>query len=501
MGVTVKITEDPRIRADSIIGNGSGLRIVVNDVPDDKEEIAKLKSIIFTITGEDLSSRPTCVCGEKDQQSILEYTDQDSPCDICGTTVEPVQNHPMKPYVFIRSPKGVAPFIYPVFFHQLLTTFNTKDKTKDRRNIEFNPIMFLADTGYPNSDHPIAVGLIENGFERGYNNLVNRLPDVISYLSSLSAFNGKTVKKDLLLKTYMRDKDKILTNHLYMINKSLFVIEKSAVKDYMQSGLIDISTVIRMFMGIDRKYAEGEETAYKENVVARSLKRLTDFYYRYFKDMLSGKGGLIKSHIFSTRSVIGMRVVATSAARDVSHDKILLPWGPTITMMHQYLVSKLLKRGYEMDSVLRYINKCVKKYDPMMDELLAELRDEHPDKCFPVIVERFPTLAKTNFSTGRGDYKIDPKDLAATVGLPAVARSNLDFDGDQLHISLVPAVRLWNQMRALDPHNSYYDITGNKGINDFLNLTSCTVGNAGEFLRTKLKTSRPLEQAMYKDFQ
>jgi len=502
MGIGIQTLTDRTKRADDIVADNPK-SLVVNDLMDDDETLTSLSTLVYRVTKDELDPRPSCLCGKLRSLAILEYSDKDEECDVCNSAVSSLHNRDLKPIVFVRSPNGVAPFIDIKTIHQLVEAFTITDRTRSKNN-SFSVIQYIMDTRYTVHNLEVANDLTELGIRRGYNYFIEEFTNIMAILCSYKHFAGrKNCASAAFIKLWDTERDKILSRHMYMLNRDLIILEKNnGNASYLRKGVTDASTVVRMFVGIDRLNAPEENLEFKQNTTARALVRLANFYYTHHKDVLSGKSGLLKSHVQSTRSVIGMRCVVTSIARNLEYDTIKLPWGPTIMMMRTFLMSKLVKRGYEMESAIRFLEAHTHKYEPLIHQLFDELMNENPDKCIPLLVQRFPSLSKGNIAYNRGiEIKIDPSDLTLSTPLTGVAVSNTDFDGDTYHIAPVLETKLQRELRvSLDKSRSYMDLVGGKGIHRFLQLTSTVVANISNWRQYRPPSSAAKKAKMLADF-
>ena len=75
------------------------------------------------------------------------------------------------------------------------------------------------------------------------------------------------------------------------------------------------------------------------------------------------------------------------------HDQIIAPWCIGSTVFRPHLLNKLIKRGYSYKNASNLLYRAVKKYEPVVDELLQEIIKESSDpRGIPVLIQRNPSL-------------------------------------------------------------------------------------------------------------
>jgi DNA-directed RNA polymerase beta' subunit len=111
----------------------------------------------------------------------------------------------------------------------------------------------------------------------------------------------------------------------------------------------------------------------KENRIAKSLIALSDYYRNMLDEVLSGKPGMFRKHVFGTRNHFSMRNVITSLTKSHRYDELHVPWGAAVTTFKLHLMNKLLKRGFTINTATALLNRCVYRFDPLVNELFNEL--------------------------------------------------------------------------------------------------------------------------------
>ncbi len=450
--------------------------IILNDEKDVRSAKEKIIRFITTTISDDVDMLPSCQCeSSKEPMSIgIALGNEEKICEVCGTPIELPFEKEIKPFVFIRSPKGMEKFIAFGFLLTMSNGFSTKS---------FNAVRYIMDIRYlPRDAHAIEY-MRNNGItDRGYNYFVQNLGHIVATLSNYTKFKTKTnTKKNKILRLYNNVKNDILSDHIYLPNKSLMLLDETNSFKYMHPSLRPLINAAMMFSAID---VEDELTPKnKENRTVSAIFAFLEFWRIHLGLMLNGQENIFRKHVYSLRSVWGMRVVMTSNTFDTAHDVIHLPWAPTIQMLSHQIVGQLCGRyGFTLEDALSKIAVASTKYDIVIDEILTNIENENFDKCIPVMLQRYPTLLPGNISYMRGIHKIEPMDLTGSVSPLSITSSNMDFDGDMGHISFIKGEKLQRQMYKLRKHVYNLDIREPRMLSRFFELTNQCVSITHSYL-------------------
>ena len=352
--------------------------IIVNDLSNSTEEERKyVEDLITTRYSSDmLSVLPSCQCG----QTKGEYERGNVVCEYCKTPVRSQIEEDIEPIVWFRRPIGVAPLLNPVVYTMLNDRF---------RKSGFNIIDWLTDTTY-NSDKkqpPVLDTILGAGVQRGYNYFVENFDKVMDVLFSQKIFKLKKGERDYLWDLITIHRDKLFSDYIPLPNKALLVIESNNLGTFVDNVVVDAKDVIMMITSIDRKFAN-HHVRLRENRTAKAISRLSEVYENYISKNMSPKTGLLRKHIFASRSHFSGRAVITSLTDAHEYDEIFIPWGLAITTLRNHLLSKMVRLGYALNTAIALLNGHVHKYNPFIDGLFKELIAESSEAGIPALIHR-----------------------------------------------------------------------------------------------------------------
>lgn len=396
--------------------------IIVNDLPSDtKEAKAYISSVITSeFTQDMISLLPSCSCGETKGEFNVGVI-----CDICNTEVINKVEDDIEPMVWFRKPEGTISLINPMILMLLSRRF-----TKSGYNI----IQWICDTTYRAKvkQPPVLHKLIELGIPRGLNNFISNFDKIMGVLFSLREFGYRNNVVTPLEVLIAENRNKIFSDYIPFPNKSLLVIEKTNTGIYIDNMIIEGVDTIESLISIDKDFYD-QNPKVKENRTAKALFKLCRFYELFFAST-GAKEGHFRRHFFGTRTNFSFRCVVTSITGPHRYDEIEVPWCVGITVFRPHIVNKLLRRGFELNSIIGHIYGHINKYSPILDEVLHELLAESPDKGIYVLFNRNPTLLSGSIIRVKiTKFKTNPSDNTIGLSILAVKSLNLDFDGRICH--------------------------------------------------------------------
>jgi len=351
-------------------------KLILNNFKITDVEPEKMKKLLFTQYEDEISIIPQCECGYFKGAWRLGQT-----CPKCGTSVVKAFDI-IKPLLWIEKFRDDLKFLNPHFWNQLTSILGKR----------IDGLRWLADTSYNPPKIPTYLHSIKNIIGgRGYLNVINNIEKILLYIANNSVFksNKKDKKAKRLLEEWKRNRDKLLVDYLPLVNKRLFVMEvtgKDAYTTTMLGDVIDISLLAVKLANMD-PYSKKVE-----NGVGKIISGIAKLFIKYSKEKLSGKKGMVRKHIYGTRSHFTFRAVITSLPTSEDYDVLHVPWiiGPTAFRPH--IINKLLKRGYTYKEASNLVFEAVNKHYPVIEEILNELIEESPYKGIPVIFNRNPSL-------------------------------------------------------------------------------------------------------------
>jgi len=388
-------------------------KILLNNIS--LTNMADVKDKIYTIYEKDISLIPQCSCGYYKGEYL-----KGEICPRCKEVVTSVYDE-LKPVFWVYKFREDLPFINPKFWAMLSRVIY--------KNLD--ALRYLADTNYnPKNKPPIFEHLKILLGGRGYKKVVNNLEKIILYLLSNSSYKTKSKrdKLNLLLKIYREEKDKIFSNYLPLFDRKLFVMEKDIrgnFTSHVLSDAIDIATDIVLTVNSldvsERKL---------ENKTGKLISSIATLFTKYLTEFVAKKGGLLRRNIYGSRSHFTFRYVISSLDPRYDYDIIRVPWevGPVVFRPH--LLGKLLRRGFSLKEAQKLLDKSVKHYHPLLDELMQELIDESPYKGIPCLANRNPSLGKGSIHLVYiTEFKKDPEETTVDLSVLIAPSLNADYDG------------------------------------------------------------------------
>jgi hypothetical protein len=424
-------------------------KLIINDFDNTSTEQRKIfDKIIYTEydNADLLSNLPTCECGHLYGQHLEHVT-----CTVCNSEVLAPLEQDLEPVVWMRSPNGVADLINPSAWAMMSKRF-------ERQSFDF--VRFFADRDYrPNVKDPDALPeVLSWGIPRGYNSFVENFDILMNLFFESKHFRLRKGERDdfrILLERY---RDCFFCEFLPLPNRSVLVIEKTNVGKYVDDTIPGVIDAIYTMIGIDAPMS-GHSVRVKENRTIKTIIQLNDFSEQTIRKKLAKKPGVFRKHVYGTRTHFSFRAVISSNTNAHDYDELHLPWGVAVNLLNLHLRNKLDKMGYTPNEALAFLNEYSLKYHPVLDALFQELIAESPYVGLPVVFQRNPSLERGSiqfmFVT-----KVKPDAGVTTVSLSilSVVGFNADFDGDQLNGTLLLDNYTAEEMKALAPHKSVFDM-------------------------------------------
>ncbi len=417
MGITQNI-----LNLDAYYRRTSGDKIIVNDLNYFSiTDIEKLNSSLMTIynNSDTLSTIPSCDCGNFNGRYLV-----DKYCPDCGTKCKEVHDK-VEPLLWLKSMTPDLKFMNPDFWLILAKTMDKKiDYIRWLCDVKYNPPVEI-----PNFVHGVKELL---GGIRTYENTMKNIPAILKYLMNHSRFKeiDKQEHLQLLLDMYNKYKHDLFTEHLPIINKKLFVMENTTKGRFVNLAVSDVIDVVMMWIKAVNDDSKNEKKM--SSATATAVSKLAGLYHTYFENYVVQKIGIFRKHVYGARSHFTFRSVIASVPGKHMHDELHVPWAIGLTVMRPHLLNKLVKRGYTYKTANYMLFKGIKRYDPVLDELLNELIAESPYKGIPVIGQRNPSLKQgsaqrlfiTKFKSN------DIFDFTINISQLIIKTPNGDYDGD-----------------------------------------------------------------------
>ena len=360
---------------DSYYKSTSGTKIILNDLDIFSiDDIESVNNHLMTVYDSDvIDTVPTCDCGVTKGNYLMGKT-----CPECGTVVINPQDQ-LDPIMWMKVIDPTYKFINP---HYWLMFKNLLHKKVDY-------LRWLTDTSYnpPIDIPPYIYGIKDIIVERTYLNFVNNIDKILIYLTTQTKFKkGDTYDNVMfLLETYRKDKKLIFSNYMPIVNKKLFVMENTSKGKFTNLTVSDMIDLVMAWI----KTANSEASPRKlSNIMGSTVSKLANLYSTYYDTYISKKPGIFRKHIFGFRSHFTFRTVITSIPGRHNYDEIHVPWSVGVTAFRPHILNKLAKLGYPHKKADRMLLRAVKKYNPIIDEILQSLISSSPNGKLYVLIQR-----------------------------------------------------------------------------------------------------------------
>lgn len=427
---------------------------IVNDVADSTEQQKEAfnKKIMTTYAGDLLSNLPTCECGVTHGEPDIGVT-----CPECKTKVQAHMDQALEPLLWVRKPNGVTGLINPNIWLMLKKKFTRSG---------FEIVRYLCDTNYkPTVKRPGIMKEVDAfNIPRGLNNFIANFDKIMNILFGLKAYRLKGGEVDPLLELLRKSKNQIFSDYIPVPNKALIVIEESNMGTWIDPIIVGAVDAIRMMVGIDLE-GNNLQLWVKENRVVKMIAHLAAYYEGLYKTTLAKKPGILRKHVFGSRSHFSFRAVISSLTAAHDYDEIHIPWGIAVSVLKVHLTNKLFKEGMNPNQVTGFLNEHAQKHHPLLERLFKELIAESPFRGIPCVMQRNPSLergsAQSVFITR---VNSDPMVPTVAISILAVNGLSADFDGDSINFTLPLDIYTTEALRPLSGHMSTFDLNSPRKV-------------------------------------
>jgi hypothetical protein len=387
--------------------------IIINTLSDvsenDKERIRQLTQTHFT---EDyISALPQCDCGAiKGEYNIGVI------CQNCHSPVTNSVEEAIEPLLWFKRPDDIPGLINPALWSMLNNRFK-------KSNVPL--FEWLIDPSYKLAKPNVVVQFLESqNLPRGYINFVNNFDSIIEFFFNMHEFRLKKKQKvDYLHELIKNNRNAVFSDYWPLLNKSILIVENTHVGVYMDALVKDALNITHTLMNIDSH----PSLRIRENRIVKALSKMTSFYDDFIRKIVMGKRGLIRQHVFGTRTHFSFRCVISSMTHSHDHDELHIPWGIGMTAFREHLLNKLLRRGFGLSDSINFLYEHVSIYNPLLEALFNEIITESPHNGIPVIYHRNPTIL-----VGSAQYfritriKPNTNDLTVSFSILCVSAPNAD---------------------------------------------------------------------------
>lgn len=465
--ITKKLSGD--LHPDNNVNDKSIL--FVNELTREEEDMDKINKYIKTEHKGDFEVMPQCNCGSLSGPMLIVGN---KVCLVCNSPATLRSEKPLKPIVYVRRPKGVAPLLLPYVWYMIMNLTKVG---------KFNTLLYMTNSSYTFKPvggrktlqhNEFLEELNKIGFERDYNYFVNNLGRILTGLVNMK-YLVRNANAKSMIEHYDSHGHDFFVDNLYVLNKSLVVIDKNATGCYMDSRLKSTHNAIRSVIGID---ISGLTPHQKGNKMSKFIDEISTFYAKYINERFNRKSGLWKKHVFNMKGVHISRAVIVSQAGVHDQERLGVPWTIGVALLEQFIVAKLLHRGFCMNEAKRIHHKYIHIYNEYIHDIIKEVIANTKHGKFFIMAQRFPTLTQASMMRLYfDDVDISPEDHAFRLSIIGVRGSNADFDGDNIHVLLLPDTISEESWEPFDYHYHIFNPMAYREMSGTLSLTAQTVMN------------------------
>ena len=412
MAVTQKIKD-----MDKYFEQSNGQKIILNYLsPYNMADIDKLNVSLMTVYNTDiLDTVPTCDCGHLRAEAY-----KGKICSECNTEVLDFHRK-VEPLMWLEVLDKDIKFMNPQFYMSIRYLLDKKsDWVRWMCDHNYNPPVNIPTYLY---------GVLEIlNKERSYNNFLDKLSEIFLYLQDHPHFSKSDKRSELIdLNTmWSEQKDIIMSTYLPIVNKKLFVMENTTKGKFINLAVAEVYDVILTWV----QNANNSEARFKkkQQQTVNVLSKLSMVYYNYYNKHLLKKPGIFRKHLFGARSPFTFRSVITSLSGPHNHDEIHVPWAIGVTAFRPHILNKLKKLGYAYREANNMLTRAVKKYNPIIDNILQSLITEAPNGRIELLAQRNPSLLPgSSIQIYIGKFKTDVADLSCSISSLVCKSMNADY--------------------------------------------------------------------------
>lgn len=404
-------------------------RTILNDLNTQTEKDKQVisQSIYSKYNTDMVKNLPSCECGSTVGRYNLGVI-----CDLCHTEVSERSKEELDLVTWLRTPNGIPALMNPFIWNLLSTRFTFSG---------FNVFKWLVDTTYqPEGRGIVPAGLSilttmmeTSNIKRGYINFYNHFDEIMDMLFGISSFRKTRDGVDYHHVLIQSNRHAIFSQFIPIPNKILMVIEKTNFGTYIDKSIVNALETISIMAGIDSEVIP-ISLKRKEIRTVKALDYLSKFYTDITDNVLTQKTGVMRRHVYGTRSHFSFRNVISSITKPHDYDECHIPWISAINVLRPHILNKLIARGYKPKECLTIYESSLIRYHPVIDEIFKELIAEsvHEDPItgekkvgISVLANRNPSLKIGSTQTLRiTKVKPDPGDVTVSISILIIVPLN-----------------------------------------------------------------------------
>jgi hypothetical protein len=341
----------------------------------------RLNNLLYTrYDGDSLQILPSCSCGFITSGRRLGVI-----CPKCNDPCVNSVERALESVLWIRAPEGLH-FIVPACWEALSSVMSESG---------CNMLSWLCNPKYePPGKVPMTLRRLEEaGVERGLKYFYDNFDNIMEIFFQPIG-NRLIPEKHLEMQQYIRqNRDRIFCTHLPMPSKVGFVIESNTSGVYADKSMAIAIDAMHTITSVDTAITPMAQWR-REAKVTTAIEKLALFYRTYVRDIISGKTGALRKHVFGGRVHFSARAVISSLACEHRYDELHIPWSLSLQLLRVHITSKLLKRDYTPVQIDYLFTTYALQYNQLLSDIMDELIAEAPHIGLPVIFQRNPSLAK-----------------------------------------------------------------------------------------------------------
>lgn len=446
--------------------------LIANDLNVDSEAGRKQISSYLTThyTGEALSSVPSCDC-KKLTGGEYKY----EICEVCHSPCVVDVDKPIESLLWLRVPDQVDAFINPMVWTIMSNTMTEG---------YFNILEWLVNPYYkPSAKTPQRVKRMEQmGVLRGLNNFHRNFDHVMQCYFDANPARKVDNRQFLLGQFIKKYRECIFTKYVPMPSKIGFVLETNDTGTYADTTMNDALDALYTITSIESSVFP-LSVAKRQIRAVKAISGLATYYHNFIRDVISGKYGLARKHLFGGRLHFTARAVITSISGQHMYDELHIPWGVGVRLFREHITSKLHKRGYSPVEINDIIDLHTATYSKLLDDIFNELIAESPWGGIPCLFQRNPSLKRGSMQRLRiTKVKTDPDINTISMSVLVLKAPNADYDGDEMNLLLILDHKMYAALEPLAPHYGALDLQTPYTFSDNLLIPAPVIATIANWL-------------------
>jgi len=405
----------------------------------DADSMNDLKGLLYTEhdrKDSNITDEPSCLCGELSGAYKLG--------EVCEECNNPVRDDGYHPILWAKSPMfGELGFLNPkmwLLINNLLS--NKVDCLKYIADGTYNP------KGVPKS----LMALVKNReYIRDYKYLIDNFDVILKDIQTILVGEKARIMGDII-EIISQNRDAMYSDYIPILNKKLFVVEKTSVATYVD---LNLSNSISMVTQLLKAY--GEKDRYKKmQVMVESISVLADSVKSFYRKSLSGKTGGARDKIHIASIPFSGRSVGTSLTFKHRFDEFEMPWKVGLQIFRADILNRLLRDyGYSLKQARKLIIDSYFVYNETIGTIFRQIFKDAPNGVIEFMVLRNPTLEQSSDMLLKCKcVKEDPGDT--TIGLSVLLMELFagDFDGDEYNYARLHSRKMARGFEYMRPATS-----------------------------------------------